>query len=478
MGILRFQLLGVPTEIHAGFWLLPLYLGLREGAGVPGVALWVAVVFVSLCVHELGHAALARTFGQTPAIALHMLGGTTRWTPTGDIGRLRHIFVSLAGPFAGFALGLVGLLVFFAIVSGGQSAAGFDAKELTPMQTLLTAASMEGVTLGKGLALLVWVNFFWGIVNLMPVLPFDGGQVLASALGPARRKLAARASFGFALVVALWLFSAGSLLGAVIFFSGGLSSLLAAERESSSGPKPEALLGALKRAQQNLAEGQLEQAAAIARAVYEGAREPDIKRLAIEVIAWAALMSGAATSARAALERLPRGERVDGFLESSVLEAEGKHADAAEVLAELRRRGDTRLEVTALWVRVLLAVGNFEKAARVTIDIFESTESDEARRVAAEAFEGGASLAAAMLFMKAFERDGEPQDAYDAARGFARAGDVDLALAALDRAVSAGHDPEQARADEDLRTVSSDDRFEKALAGVLATGAATDGGST
>ncbi len=111
--------------------------------------LLVLVVFGSVLVHELGHAFVARAFGLGPiAITLHGFGGLTRFThaPKPKQG----IFVTLAGPVAGFLLGLVALVGTFFIdtpVVGGL---------------LVTAASF---------------NLFWSAFNLLPMYPLDGGMV-------------------------------------------------------------------------------------------------------------------------------------------------------------------------------------------------------------------------------------------------------------------------------------------------------------
>lgn len=107
MGALRFRLFGFPVEIQIGFWILALIIGLRPGRPWTDAAMWLGIIFVSILVHELGHAFAARAYGQSPSIVLHMLGGVTSWSATTDLGKKRRILVTLAGPGAGFALGLV-----------------------------------------------------------------------------------------------------------------------------------------------------------------------------------------------------------------------------------------------------------------------------------------------------------------------------------------------------------------------------------
>src|SRR5262245_9125229 len=111
---LRFRFLGVPVRIHPIFWLATVVLGWQPHR-LPAVLLWVACVFVSILVHEYGHALMAKWFDCSPSIVLWGLGGLCysegeRQTPG------QRLAVVLAGPGAGFVLcGLV-MLVFFALV--------------------------------------------------------------------------------------------------------------------------------------------------------------------------------------------------------------------------------------------------------------------------------------------------------------------------------------------------------------------------
>jgi Zn-dependent protease len=61
------------------------------------------------------------------------------------------------------------------------------------------------------------VNLYWGVVNLLPVLPFDGGHVLEHALGPKRARITAGISFLVGALVAVYFLTSGSVLGAFFF---------------------------------------------------------------------------------------------------------------------------------------------------------------------------------------------------------------------------------------------------------------------
>jgi hypothetical protein len=97
---LNFSLLGIPVRVHPMFWLVALLLGFRGNPKPQELVLWVAVVFVSILVHELGHALAARAHGWEPWITLHGFGGLASYRPTRQTPRSR-ILITLAGPAPG-----------------------------------------------------------------------------------------------------------------------------------------------------------------------------------------------------------------------------------------------------------------------------------------------------------------------------------------------------------------------------------------
>jgi Zn-dependent protease len=52
--------------------------------------------------------------------------------------------------------------------------------------------------------LLIWIGFFWGVINLLPILPLDGGQALRDflALFMLRHKAIAYSALSGTLVAA------------------------------------------------------------------------------------------------------------------------------------------------------------------------------------------------------------------------------------------------------------------------------------
>ncbi|MFV2068302.1 MAG: site-2 protease family protein [Pirellulales bacterium] len=190
---LHFRILGIPVRVHPFFWLVALFLGMGGSETRPVDALtWVAAVFLSILVHEMGHALAARRHGWHPSITLYGLGGLATYTPTHETTRSR-VLISAAGPAAGF---LFALLIILAVrlsghpigLVGTSAPLDFDAIGAPAlMRQPLVLVDIYFAPLGIGqldplVADLLVVNILWGIVNLFPVYPLDGGQIARELL--------------------------------------------------------------------------------------------------------------------------------------------------------------------------------------------------------------------------------------------------------------------------------------------------------
>lgn len=134
--------------------------GASRGPSQAGFGLALAgLVFGSILVHELGHAFAARRFqlGEID-ITLHGFGGLTRFKRAP--GPKQGLLVTLAGPFAGLAAGVVALVATFFVTTG-------------PAGWLLAEAAR--------------INLLWSVFNLLPMYPLDGGSVLFHTLSLGRR---------------------------------------------------------------------------------------------------------------------------------------------------------------------------------------------------------------------------------------------------------------------------------------------------
>ena len=121
---LRFSVAGFPIRVHPLFWLIAILFG--SSAGSPAKVLaWIIAIFVSITIHELGHAFALRRNGVESEIILHAAGGLTvpesvSWggrSANVAISPNQQIFISLAGPFTGFLFAAL-LLVVSAALGG------------------------------------------------------------------------------------------------------------------------------------------------------------------------------------------------------------------------------------------------------------------------------------------------------------------------------------------------------------------------
>jgi stage IV sporulation protein FB len=202
---LRFSLFGIPVRVTPMFWLGSVILG--WGAmeqGPPFLLMWVLVCFVSILVHEMGHALVARWVGcHSVETALYVMGGVATYRPGRSHTQGKGILIALAGPGAGFILW--GLMEFV-----------FAAPLMRFSMLRLDQNTTE--LMYFGIRQWLYLNLWWGLVNLLPVLPLDGGQVCRSvclSMSPYHGENTAR-SIGIAVggsVAAYFLFNGNTYAG-------------------------------------------------------------------------------------------------------------------------------------------------------------------------------------------------------------------------------------------------------------------------
>ena len=215
---LRFSLLGIPVRVTPMFWLGSVILGwsaMRHGP--PFLLMWVLVCFVSILVHEMGHALVARWMGcRNVETALYLMGGVATFQPGRNHTQGKSILISLAGPGAGFILwGLMEFVFADPILR-------ISILKLDPKATDLIAF---------GIHQWLYINLWWGLVNLLPVLPRDGGQVCRSvclSMSPYRGENTARnISIAVGGLVAAYFLINGRTYAGVLFLSLTFSILQA-----------------------------------------------------------------------------------------------------------------------------------------------------------------------------------------------------------------------------------------------------------
>jgi stage IV sporulation protein FB len=185
---LKFQLLGIPVRVHPLFWLIGVIFGLNFPP--PILVMWLAVLFGSILLHEMGHALTMRHFGLGSRVVLHSMGGLA--IPDGSVsgfGRQRigpreQNLISIAGPVA--QLILAAIVVLIVTLLGGRVVFGLpediarEGLNFWDIRLAVGGKLLQPRDYGMAYELvdkLLYVNIFWAVLNLLPVYPLDGGQI-------------------------------------------------------------------------------------------------------------------------------------------------------------------------------------------------------------------------------------------------------------------------------------------------------------
>jgi Zn-dependent protease len=162
--MVRFHIFGIPVVVHPFFWITLALIGGGLNANSPSailnVCLFLIAGFISVLLHELGHALTARKYGAHSEIVLQAFGGYAAYSGV-RLTRPQSFLVTAAGPAVQI---LLGVLLFIIIPR---------LPEMSPY--------------GRDfLSMLMGISIVWALLNLLPILPLDGGRMLDSILGPAR----------------------------------------------------------------------------------------------------------------------------------------------------------------------------------------------------------------------------------------------------------------------------------------------------
>jgi len=165
---------GIALYVHATFLLLLAWVAVGEyqrsgsiTSAIAGLA-FVVAVFLTVVLHEFGHAFAARRYGiPTRDITLLPIGGVARLERMPRDPR-QEMVVALAGPAVNVVIA-IGLYLFLRATGG--------IPELVD-STALTEGFLQRGFVARLLAVNIWLVVF----NLIPAFPMDGGRVLRAVL--------------------------------------------------------------------------------------------------------------------------------------------------------------------------------------------------------------------------------------------------------------------------------------------------------
>ena len=184
---LHFELFGFPVRISPYFWLMALIMG--SSAGGTLILIWGLVLFVSILIHELGHAFAMRHFGRPARIVLTMMGGlaiedngSDAWGNFRSSSKPRttyeQVVICFAGPLAGFCLAALVCVVVILLKGRVQvEMVRWRWLSFPDVEAVLPMHLARNDNLRFFVRQMLFVNIFWGIINLFPVFPLDGGQI-------------------------------------------------------------------------------------------------------------------------------------------------------------------------------------------------------------------------------------------------------------------------------------------------------------
>ena len=184
----------IPIFIHPFFWLLSGLIGWMNSTSFLEILIWMGVIFVSILIHEYGHALTASLFNQKSKIQLVALGGVTSY----DGPKLKiwqQFMIVFNGPLFGFFLYLMAafLLKF----------------SWTSIPVFILQITKQA-------------NLFWTVINLLPIQPLDGGQllriVLEASFGIRGFKISLLVGATLAALISFGFFIIKDLFAGAIFF--------------------------------------------------------------------------------------------------------------------------------------------------------------------------------------------------------------------------------------------------------------------
>lgn len=220
----RFTLFRVPIEIQPWFWITGALIGgalqATDQIGLMRVLIFMVVMTISILVHEFGHALTGRYLGGgSPRIVLWAFGGLA-YNQGARLNQKDQFWMIFMGPGAGFLL-LAVTLITVLLMYGIQG--GLWLTTLIAFNHPVGNPTVETLDLLRNhlprffiFDSLIWINFWWGLINLLPVLPLDGGRIAELWVKPQRKVFLVSAITGTA-VAAFGLLVYGSIYMAVLF---------------------------------------------------------------------------------------------------------------------------------------------------------------------------------------------------------------------------------------------------------------------
>ncbi|MBS0615860.1 MAG: M50 family metallopeptidase [Verrucomicrobia bacterium] len=260
----------IPIKIYPAFWIFSALIGLLlANFDFLQMFIWVGIIFISVLFHEFGHALTALAFGQKPQIGLVAMGGVTSYDGP-PLRFWKQFLITLNGP-----------------VFGGILAGGFY------LLSIYVTGKVQPL-----LHQIFLVNVIWTVVNVLPILPLDGGQLLRIILEGIFHvkgvRYAMLTSSILAALLSLFFFVTQNIFAGAIFFLFAFENFTGFRRTKhlTQADRSDELRKALENADIQLQTGHKEEARLAFEQVRKDAKEGLIFVMASQYLAMLDVDSG------------------------------------------------------------------------------------------------------------------------------------------------------------------------------------------
>ena len=447
----HFRIFGIPVRVEPFFVVVAFLFGIRiEPLWV--VFAFAVIVFVSVLVHELGHAVTYRLLGQRSAIVLHGFGGFT--VPTGGgrrvLSKPKSILVSVSGALTQLlVLGVPARFLFY------ETDWGLN-------QRIDYAFDQGFFNWAPVLYYLQWVSIWWAVFNLLPIRPLDGGHVAEELFG---FETACKLSIAAAIVAGFVAFRSSFIgLFGLLFFGlfayMNFQELRAGQRtgvfdvdapEGTRSGSGRGFRGFGRRSRRQRGSPNLQ---VVRPPGAEGLHDltPRASTAEAETRAWNALRAGEGERAASVMRQAGGGG--NAFLRASIALVTGP-VEMADDLFEAAYRDDPGGPPNLVPATLLADRGRAAAVAARLVALgrpgIEAASSLQTHLHYAERFRAAAEVGEQVF---AAGPQSPPQTAFEVACSWARAGEADEALRWVEAAVDAGfHAPGLLDGEPDLASV-------------------------
>jgi Zn-dependent protease len=442
--VLLVKVLGIPTKIDPSFWLISFFIASTRGFNPALILEWLIVVFISILFHELGHALVGRWFGLSPQITLYSMGGLTSWSEVTEISPAKDLAISLAGPAAGFLLGGICFVAGPALLRAVPS-------------ELFTAAYHD----------LIWVNIGWGVFNLLPILPLDGGHVLVTLERWLTRKRDQIISHAISLLACFALiylaftrrFSWVAILG--IWFAYSNATFLLNRLKASRDNKLESKL---EEAREAITAGNLDAALGISSVIQKKALTDRMRSEASRLLIFIFIKQNRHKEAEEELTRFNGLFGPEHFLQGFL---SYEKREMVRAIPDLKKAFDQSADyqVGLMLSQALMAEKRYAEVLDLCrLSVMSPSLLPLSLNLQIDAFQNDEFEISGKAGALAYEQKPDPTVAYNAACAFARASDSAQALTLLERAIESGfRDKNLLATDPDLQSIRSQPGFDHLL---------------